>query len=111
MHVTDETRQLGAVSLYIYRLTNIVIPMVKIRRSRDNLIFNMGIPYIGESVFILRQAPGYCDHPPPPPPPPPPPNWEQVGQQINQRISIFFMLNQHIRLSFSVRKTWNMFHS
>ena len=32
--------------------------MLKIRRSRDRLIFNMGIPIPGKTVFILRQGPG-----------------------------------------------------
>ena len=32
--------------------------MLKIRRSRDRLIFNMGIPYLGKTVFILRRGPG-----------------------------------------------------
>ena len=36
------------------------IPMLKIRRSRDHLIiFNMGIPILGKTVFILRRAPGW----------------------------------------------------
>ena len=48
---------LGAVSIkkmssYQYRN-----PHVKIRQSRDRLIFNMGIPYLGKTVFILRQGP------------------------------------------------------
>ena len=33
------------------------IPMLKIRRSCDRLIFNVGIPFLGKTVFILRQAP------------------------------------------------------
>ena len=39
-----------------YRLTSMGIPMLKIRRSRDRLIFNMG--YLGKTAFILRQDPG-----------------------------------------------------
>ena len=31
--------------------------MLKIRRSRDRLIFNMGLPYLGKTVFILRRGP------------------------------------------------------
>ena len=31
--------------------------MLKIRRSRDRLIFNMGIPYLGRTVFILKRGP------------------------------------------------------
>ena len=40
------------------RLTNIGIPMWKIRRSRDCLLFNMGIPYLEKTVFLLRRSPG-----------------------------------------------------
>ena len=36
---------------------SIGIPMLKIRRSRPCLIFNMGIPIPGKMVFILRQGP------------------------------------------------------
>ena len=32
--------------------------MLKIRRSNDRLIFNMGIPYLGKTVFILSRGPG-----------------------------------------------------
>ena len=35
-------------------------PMLKIRRSHDRLIFNMGLPIHGKTVFILRRGPG-CD--------------------------------------------------
>ena len=38
-------------------LNGIGIPMLKIRRSRDRLIFNMGIPYLEKTVFILRWGP------------------------------------------------------
>ena len=33
------------------------IPIIKIRRSDDRLIFIMGIPIIGETIFILRRGP------------------------------------------------------
>ena len=36
---------------------NIKMSMLKIRRSRDRLIFNMGIPYLGNTVFILKRGP------------------------------------------------------
>ena len=37
------------------------ISLLKIRRSRDHLSFNMGIPVLGKTgIFILRQPPG-CD--------------------------------------------------
>ena len=32
--------------------------MLKIRRSHDRLIFNMGIPYLWKTVLILRRGPG-----------------------------------------------------
>ena len=35
------------------------ISMLKIRRSRDRLILNMGIPYLAKTVFILNQGPGF----------------------------------------------------
>ena len=43
-----------------YRLTNISIPMLNIRRSRDSLIFNMGIP-MSRTPGRARQAPGVWD--------------------------------------------------
>ena len=36
------------------------IPMLKIRRSYDCLIFNMDIPMPGKTVFIFRLGPGHC---------------------------------------------------
>ena len=33
--------------------------MLKIRRSHDRLIFNMEIPYLAKTVFILRRGPGF----------------------------------------------------
>ena len=30
--------------------------MLEIRRSRDRIIFNMGSPYLGMTVFILRRG-------------------------------------------------------
>ena len=32
--------------------------MLKIRWSRDRLIFNMEIPYLGKTVFTLKRCPG-----------------------------------------------------
>ena len=31
--------------------------MLKIRRSRDGLILNLGFPYLGKTVIILRRGP------------------------------------------------------
>ena len=45
--------ELGAVSISRCRLTSIGTPKLKIRRSRDRLIFNLGIP-----ILILRWGPG-----------------------------------------------------
>ena len=49
-------RSLGL--LHSCGLTSIGIPMLKIRRPRDRLIFSMGIPYLGKMGFILRRGPG-----------------------------------------------------
>ena len=38
------------------------IPTLKIRRSRDRLVFNMGIPYLRKTVFILRRGPDDLMH-------------------------------------------------
>ena len=51
-------RHLGPSQYKKCHLTSIVIPMLKIGRSRDRLTFNMGIPidvptYMGKTVFIL----------------------------------------------------------
>ena len=32
-------------------------PLLKIRLSRDRIIFNTGIPYLGKTVFILKRGP------------------------------------------------------
>ena len=32
-------------------------PMLKIRQSRDRIIFNMGFPYLGKMVITMRQGP------------------------------------------------------
>ena len=46
----------GGVSTQKCCINIIGIPMLKIRRSCDRLIFNMGIPIPGKTVFILRHA-------------------------------------------------------
>ena len=46
------------ISIYRYHLTSKGIPITKIRRSDDRLIFIQGIPIHGKTVFILRQGPG-----------------------------------------------------
>ena len=43
---------------YHQKWSSIGIPMLKIRRSRDHLIFKMEIPYLGKTVFILKRGPG-----------------------------------------------------
>ena len=59
--IHNRTCHQGAVSVQRCCLTSIGIPMLKIRRSCDPLIFNMGIPIPGKTVFILKQDPGsYC---------------------------------------------------
>ena len=42
------------VSIYSCRLTRIGIPMLKIRRSHDRLIFNMGIPIPGKDGLYIE---------------------------------------------------------
>ena len=45
-----KSKKLGGI--YIKRCyTSIGIPMLNIRQSRDHLIFNMGIPYLGKTLF------------------------------------------------------------
>ena len=53
----EHTVDPGIGSILRCCLTNIGIFMLKIRRSRDRLIFNMGIPYPRKTVFILRRSP------------------------------------------------------
>ena len=58
-----------AVSILRCRLTNIGIPMLKIRRSCDRLIFNMGIPIPGKDSLYIETGP-WC--------------WMGNSQQLNQ---------------------------
>ena len=60
IHVIHLTLFFRASSQYKDCLTSIGISMLKIRRSRNHLIFNMGIPVNGKTVFILRGYPGGC---------------------------------------------------
>ena len=48
---------LGAVSILRCRLTSIGIPMLKIRRSPDRLIFNMGILITGKDGHYIETGP------------------------------------------------------
>ena len=48
----------GAVSIRKTVLPGMAIPMLKIRRPNGRLIFNMEIPYVDKTVFILRRGPG-----------------------------------------------------
>ena len=60
---TDKTtipgalRDLGAVSIRKTVLLGMVIPMLKIRRPTGRLIFNMGIPIPGKTVFYIETGP------------------------------------------------------
>ena len=49
--------QLGAVSIRKTVLLGMVIPMLKIRRPTGRLIFNMGIPIPGKTVFYIETGP------------------------------------------------------
>ena len=48
---------LGAVSIRKTVLLGMVIPMLKIRRPTGRLIFNMGIPIPGKTVFYIETGP------------------------------------------------------
>ena len=52
----------GAVSIRKTVLLGMAIPMLKIRRPTGRLIFNMGIPIPGKTVFLIETGPcmGYC---------------------------------------------------
>ena len=53
----------GAVSIRKTVSLGMVIPMLKIRRPKDCLIFNMGIPIPGKTVFYIETRPRpsfYC---------------------------------------------------
>ena len=52
-------RNLGAVSIYRCRLASVWIPVLMIRRSRDHLIFNMGIPIHLEDGLYVERVPRY----------------------------------------------------
>ena len=49
--------KLGAVSIRKTVLLGMVIPMLKIRRPTGRLIFNMGIPIPGKTVFYIETGP------------------------------------------------------
>ena len=48
---------LGAVSIRKTVLLGMAIPMLKIRRPTGRLIFNMGIPIPGKTVFYIETGP------------------------------------------------------
>ena len=48
---------LGAVSIRKTILPGMAIPMLKIRRPNGRLIFNMGIPIPGKTVFYIETGP------------------------------------------------------
>ena len=50
----------GAVSIRKTVLLGMVIPMLKIRRPTGRLIFNMGIPIPGKTVFYIETGPWIC---------------------------------------------------
>ena len=52
-------RYQGAVSIRKTVLLGMVIPMLKIRRPTGRLIFNMGIPIPGKTVFYIETGPWY----------------------------------------------------
>ena len=50
-------------SQYKDHLTSIGIHMLKIRRSHDRLIFNMGIPIHGKDGLYIETGPRFCKEP------------------------------------------------
>ena len=51
------------MQLSSYQYKDLMIPMLKIRQSRDHLIFNMEILIPGKDGLILRWGPGvFLDH-------------------------------------------------
>ena len=52
-----EAGTLGAVSIRKTVLLGMAIPMLKIRRPTGRLIFNMGIPIPGKTVFYIETGP------------------------------------------------------
>ena len=51
-HLYQQRFQLGLVSIWRPSFPGMEIPMLKIRRSRDRLIFNMGIPIQVRHIYI-----------------------------------------------------------
>ena len=59
------TCNLGSVSIYRCCMTSIGIPVFKIRRLRDRLIFNTGISYLGQPVihmWVWIWSLNHCEH-------------------------------------------------
>ena len=56
-HLNQVTGNLGAVSIRKTVLLGMAIPMLKIRRPTGRLIFNMGIPIPGKTVFYIETGP------------------------------------------------------
>ena len=52
----------GAVSIRKTVLLGMAIPMLKIRRPTGRLIFNMGIPIPGKTVFLIETGPSIPRH-------------------------------------------------
>ena len=57
-HNRMAARDLDPVSISRPSLPGIGIPMLKIRRSRDRLIFNIGIPILVRRHLYIETAPG-----------------------------------------------------
>ena len=49
--------EIGAVSILIYCLASIGIPMLKIRQSHYHLVFNLGIPIPGKDSLYIEKGP------------------------------------------------------
>ena len=55
--ITQDIGTQGAVSIRKTVLLGMAIPMLKIRRPTGRLIFNMGIPIPGKTVFYIETGP------------------------------------------------------
>ena len=55
----DNNSGQGAVSIRKTVLPGMAIPMLKIRRPTGRLIFNMGIPIPGKTVFYIETGPSF----------------------------------------------------
>ena len=63
LHFSSRLFNLGDVSIFRRHPTSVGIPMLKIRRSHDRLIFNMGIPKPRKDSLYIETGPWSCPIP------------------------------------------------